>query len=538
MAPVALRRLWRLQLAVLLAVMLCGPATAAPLGTALTYQGSLESGGAPADGVFDLRFTVWDAEAGGSDLGTVTVDDLVVSGGVVSTELDFGDVYDGTALWLEVEVRDSAIGGAYTVITPRQPLRPLPLALYARAAGHAVLADDATAAGDVKEIDGVNAAGLLAFTGLTGIPADLADGDADLLAGLGCAAGEVVVWQSGAWTCGPDRGGWRTLVVGPVGDAATNGAALLAAAAALPTPASSDDGWRLRLEPGRYDLGSASLVMKPWTVLTGAGESATVVTSSVCNPASGEEGTVVAAANTRISHLTVENTCASGSDSGVAVRVPDAATGSAVEHVTARTTGSAMYAAGLISTAQSMWLHQITASAAGGSSVNVGMTCGESAIVSDSTATASGGDLAVGLAVGSTSELAPTSVIVTRGTFTASAATVTSGLQVSSADADLELVTLSGAEGLTIISSFGYNNVHASRLTSTGPVTVTRTGGDLDVTISQSRVVATGAAVTAAGLPVDIRVAATQLWGGAPSTAATCAGVWDETWVFYPSTCP
>jgi len=39
--------------------LLSGIGTAAPLGTAFTYQGQLTEGGAPASGIYDLRFTIY-----------------------------------------------------------------------------------------------------------------------------------------------------------------------------------------------------------------------------------------------------------------------------------------------------------------------------------------------------------------------------------------------------------------------------------------------------------------------------------------------
>jgi hypothetical protein len=48
-------------------------APAGPLSSAFTYQGSLRSGGAPANGAFDFRFALYDAEIGGSQVGPTFV---------------------------------------------------------------------------------------------------------------------------------------------------------------------------------------------------------------------------------------------------------------------------------------------------------------------------------------------------------------------------------------------------------------------------------------------------------------------------------
>ena len=45
-------------------------------GTAFTYQGRLTDQGAPANGIYDLRFTVYDALTAGNPVGlTVDVDE-------------------------------------------------------------------------------------------------------------------------------------------------------------------------------------------------------------------------------------------------------------------------------------------------------------------------------------------------------------------------------------------------------------------------------------------------------------------------------
>jgi hypothetical protein len=49
--------------------------------------------------------------------------------------LDFGAVFNDTAYWLEIGVRPGASSGAYTDLTPRQPITAAPYALYAQAVG-------------------------------------------------------------------------------------------------------------------------------------------------------------------------------------------------------------------------------------------------------------------------------------------------------------------------------------------------------------------------------------------------------------------
>lgn len=59
--------------------------------TAFTYQGRLTDGGAPASGLYDLQFKLFDAATGGNQVGaTLTRDDVNVTNGAFSTSLDFG----------------------------------------------------------------------------------------------------------------------------------------------------------------------------------------------------------------------------------------------------------------------------------------------------------------------------------------------------------------------------------------------------------------------------------------------------------------
>lgn len=91
------------------------------LGTSFTYQGELKHGGAPADGVFDFEYELYDRAEGGTFLGRITELDTTVSSGVFTAELDFGTSITGAAVWLEIRVRESG-GGSFTVLTPRQHL--------------------------------------------------------------------------------------------------------------------------------------------------------------------------------------------------------------------------------------------------------------------------------------------------------------------------------------------------------------------------------------------------------------------------------
>ncbi len=96
-----------------------------------TYQGSLSDGGQPADGVYDLRVTLLN-NGGGTVAGPLTFDDIAVSDGVFSVELDFGaGSFDGNARLLGLEFRDGGSAGGFTELLPNTPISPTPYALYA-----------------------------------------------------------------------------------------------------------------------------------------------------------------------------------------------------------------------------------------------------------------------------------------------------------------------------------------------------------------------------------------------------------------------
>jgi endosialidase-like protein len=108
--------------------------SAAPLGTAFTYQGRLTDAGSPARGSYDLIFRLYDVSSGGSALGTQTKNGITVNDGYFHVDLDFGSsAFTGEARWLEIDVKPTS-SGTYTPLSPRQELTPTPYALYAAGA--------------------------------------------------------------------------------------------------------------------------------------------------------------------------------------------------------------------------------------------------------------------------------------------------------------------------------------------------------------------------------------------------------------------
>ncbi len=100
-------------------------------GSAFTYQGQLREGGAPADGSYDFRLTLYDSLHSIVG-GPISFEDHIVEKGLFSLILDFGvAVLDGDARYLEVAVRPGESGGSFTVLSPMQELTPAPYASMA-----------------------------------------------------------------------------------------------------------------------------------------------------------------------------------------------------------------------------------------------------------------------------------------------------------------------------------------------------------------------------------------------------------------------
>ena len=95
-----------LRTALLGALLLAGAATAAPAGSAFTYQGELDSGGLPLTGTPNLLFRLYDAMQSGNQIGSaIAMANYPVVAGLLTIDLDFGaGAFNGEARWLEITV--------------------------------------------------------------------------------------------------------------------------------------------------------------------------------------------------------------------------------------------------------------------------------------------------------------------------------------------------------------------------------------------------------------------------------------------------
>jgi hypothetical protein len=107
------------------------PAAVLSLIDSFTYQGRLFENGQPANGNYDFRIGIWDAETLGSKVSSAqALAGQPVQHGLFALRVVPGDpmdqVFDGGRRWIEVEVKASGTM-TYTAL-PRQPIAAVPYA--------------------------------------------------------------------------------------------------------------------------------------------------------------------------------------------------------------------------------------------------------------------------------------------------------------------------------------------------------------------------------------------------------------------------
>jgi hypothetical protein len=199
--------------ALLLAFLCAGNhpfSTAQAQGTAFTYQGRLNTGGAAANGSYDLQFTLYATNVNGAALaGPVTNPAVAVTNGLFATTINFGNVFTGASNWLAIAVSTNA-ANAFSTLAPRQQLTPVPYAITAANVSGALVNANLPAS---PTVSGTVTAGSFAGNGanLTGVNAAALNGlnatDFWQLGGNNVAAGQflgslnnqpVEIWANGS----------------------------------------------------------------------------------------------------------------------------------------------------------------------------------------------------------------------------------------------------------------------------------------------------------------------------------------------------
>ncbi|MEM8962771.1 MAG: hypothetical protein AAGD38_14895 [Acidobacteriota bacterium] len=114
-----------------------------------------------------------------------------------------------------------------------------------------------------------------------------------LLVALLCLVATAALAQTPPYT--------KTIIVGDTGIPAVNGANLLAAVA-TPVAPGPNNRWLVFVEPGTFDLGGATLLMRDYVDVSGSGRNSTVITSGAATTVRAPAGI-----DTELRELTVEN---------------------------------------------------------------------------------------------------------------------------------------------------------------------------------------------------------------------------------------
>jgi hypothetical protein len=144
-----------------LITLIFGTDWAGAQGTAFTYQGRLSSGTNPANGNYDLKFTLYDALGGGNQSGASQTNTAVgVSNGLFAVMLDFGaNVFAGNARWLQIEARSNT-----PLPNPSLPFAPLNPRQAITATPYSITAGNLTGPLSATQLNGTLLSGQLSGT--------------------------------------------------------------------------------------------------------------------------------------------------------------------------------------------------------------------------------------------------------------------------------------------------------------------------------------------------------------------------------------
>ncbi|EFO81369.1 hypothetical protein OSCT_0768 [Oscillochloris trichoides DG-6] len=368
-------------------------ATPTALPTAFTYQGQLMDAGQPANGSYDLTFRLYDAVSAGTQIGSaVALSGVAVSQGIFTVQLDFGSGAFTDARFLEIQV-------GTTILSPRQPITPAPAALYAAS---------------------------VPWSGVTGVPAGLSDGDNDTTysAGVGMALSGTTFRAEGSPYA-------QVIVVAQSGGDFTR----IQAALDSITDASASKPYLVYVAPGVY---TERVTMKAYVTIEGAGQGATIIRGTGGGGGELNSATVLGASNATLRHLSIES---DGSDGKT-------------------------FAVGIYNDSSSPTINDVTITAYGGI-VNYSILNVSSApTISHVITTTSGGTTTYGIYNYSST---PT---ISHVTITTSGETGSIGIYNSSSDPTISYVTIVASGGTT---NSGFHNVSSSPTISN--VRVTASGG-------------------------------------------------------------
>lgn len=245
--------------------------------------------------------------------------------------------------------------------------------------------------------------------------------------------------------------------------------------------ASSTNRYLVRVGPGVYN---EQVVMKPYVDIEGAGELATTITFTGSQGTN--TGTVVGASDAELRFLTVENT----GDDDYAVAIYNTSDSLRLTHITANATGG-VTSYGIYNTNASLTMNNVTASAGGAA------------------------DFAYGVYIHSAS--AP--------------------VQLSHGNLRVTNVGVNGY-GLYIVDSDVYIQNSLIRSDRNGIYSEAVVSGSYTVEVNNSQIRSGSWTARRDSPEFTFSIGATLLAGGTTVGFPTCAGVYDENYVFYNGNCP
>lgn len=218
--------------------------TAHAQGTAFSYQGRLNTNGAPANGSYDFRFRLFFDPLGNTQAGsTLLTNAIPVTNGLFITTMDFGTgIFTGSNYWLELDVRTNGNGG-YSDLMPLQAVTPTPYAIFATTAsnvsGTVSAAQLSGAVVNANLPSSPSVSGTVSAGSFSGNGANVTNVNAAALNGLTSAS----FWQTN----------------GNAGTSPTNGA-FLGTTDNQPLELHVNGGRALRLEPGLIGQGAPNVI--------------------------------------------------------------------------------------------------------------------------------------------------------------------------------------------------------------------------------------------------------------------------------------
>lgn len=322
----------------------------------------------------------------------------------------------------------------------------------------------------------------------------------------------------------------QTVYVHPVpGDHTASGTRLINALASI-TNASATKRYVVKIEPGIYDVGTTGAQMKPYVDIEGSGQEATVIKGSGGSEM-GTTGVVVGAASSEIRDLQVK--AESTEAATIGILLPQGAN-STIREMTITASGSSV-------------IYGIR---------NLSQT---SSKIEDVTITTNGGTSGYGIGnkFENTAPIIKRTVInVTTGPALAYGISATYSTLPEIRDVQVDVSGGNTSYGIYAEPRLDAVNVHIIN-SSIRSVDYGVYANDCDVTVEHSQIRATdslGIGIRAHNVMVDnsiiegdkhtvyfaltAAIGASRLDGGPVLVGGTCAGVYDESYTFYASTCP